>query len=173
MLALNLVHVSQQFKHYFWHIIKGKLGEDMGQPGILTVSPARIPGCPTSSPPSLPLLSHVSLITLSKCACVYSDSRGRMKINLSGDTRLVMNPNLYQTRYKTFVSPTNSVLRLIHGLISLLVTNLVHLSYLGACSLGRQNRELSTNCIPIYESSKCLLELPIKANHELLIFFNR
>ena len=31
------VHVSQEFKHYFWHnIIKGKLGSDMGQPGILT-----------------------------------------------------------------------------------------------------------------------------------------
>ena len=86
MLALDLLfhlsmHVSQQFKHYFWHIIKGKLGSDMGQPGILTgdtrvshthpsvglvwdtmLSPARIPGCPTSSP-SFPLKpAHVYLL---------------------------------------------------------------------------------------------------------------
>ena len=62
------MHVFLQFKHYFGHIIKGKLGSDVGQPGILTgdtrvsqtqpsglrtwdtlVSPC-IPGCPTSSP---------------------------------------------------------------------------------------------------------------------------
>ena len=30
------VHVSMQFKHYFRHIMKGKLGSDVRQPGILT-----------------------------------------------------------------------------------------------------------------------------------------
>ena len=53
----------QQFKHYFWHIIKGKLGSDMGPFGLVwdtLVSPVSIPGCPTSSP-SFPLVLYVDL----------------------------------------------------------------------------------------------------------------
>ena len=75
------------------------------------------------------VLSHVSLITLSKYACVCSEGQGIMKTNLSEETWLVMNLS-YHIRYKTLGNHTNSVPRLIYGLISLLVTNLIRRAYM-------------------------------------------